>query len=133
VLAIAAFAAAVALGLLAVGPSVMKGLFGQSFSYGRVGLALIGLGMGMHLSCGALNQAALARDQARAAAGCWVAAAVAFVVWMLLPLVSEELLRTEIGYLGSTCLLVLMLGALYRRGSSAATAKRAVPQRTLES
>jgi O-antigen/teichoic acid export membrane protein len=128
VLAIAAFAAAVALGLLAVGPSVMKGLFGQSFSYGRVGLALIGLGMGMHLSCGALNQAALARDQARAAAGCWMAAAVAFVVWMLLPLVSEELLRTEIGYLGATGLLALMLGALYRRGAQPARSGPATAQ-----
>ena len=65
VLAIAAFAVAVALGLLAIGPPVMKALFGQNFEYGRVGLALIGLGMGMHLTSGALNQAALARNQAR--------------------------------------------------------------------
>jgi O-antigen/teichoic acid export membrane protein len=128
VLAIAAFAAAVALGLLAIGPPVMKALFGQSFSYGRVGLALIGLGMGMHLISGALNQAALARDQARAAAGCWVAAAVAFVIWMLLPLVSEELLRTEIGYLGAAGLLALMLGVLYRRGAQPARSGPATAQ-----
>ncbi len=126
VLAIAAFAAAVALGLLAVGPPAMKALFGQSFEYGRVGLALIGLGMGMHLASGALNQAALARNQARTAATCWIVAAVAFLAWMLTPLVSEELLRTEIGYLGATSLLALMLGVVYRRGTpapvSAATA-----------
>jgi O-antigen/teichoic acid export membrane protein len=119
VLAIAAFALAVALGLLAIGPPVMKALFGQSFAYGRVGLALIGLGMGMHLTAGALNQAALARNQARTAALCWIVAAVAFVAWMLLPLVSEELLRTEIGYLGATSLLAAMLGAVYRRGAPA--------------
>ena len=119
VLAIAAFAAAVAIGLLAIGPPVMKALFGQSFEYGRVGLALIGLGMGMHLTSGALNQAALARNQARTAAICWIAAAVVFVAWMLLPLVSEELLRTEIGYLGATSLLALMLGVVYRRGTPA--------------
>jgi O-antigen/teichoic acid export membrane protein len=119
VLAIAVFAVAVALGLLAIGPPVMKALFGQSFSYGRVGLALIGLGMGMHLASGALNQAALARNQARTAAVCWIVAAVAFVVWMLLPLVGEELLRTEIGYLGATSMLALMLGAVYRRGTPA--------------
>jgi len=119
VLAIAAFAGAVALGLLAIGPPVMKALFGQSFEYGRVGLALIGLGMGMHLTSGALNQAALARNQARTAAACWIAAAIAFVGWMLLPLVSEELLRAEIGYLGATSLLALMLAAVYRRGASA--------------
>jgi O-antigen/teichoic acid export membrane protein len=126
VLAIAAFAAAVALGLLAVGPPVMKALFGQSFAYGRVGLTLIGLGMGMHLASGALNQAALARNQARTAATCWIVAAVVFVVWMLTPLVGEELLRTEIGYLGATSLLALTLGVVYRRGTpahqSAATA-----------
>jgi O-antigen/teichoic acid export membrane protein len=119
VLAIAAFAVAVALGLLAIGPPAMKALFGQSFEYGRVGLALIGLGMGMHLTSGALNQAALARNEARRAATCWVVAAVAFVAWMLIPLVSEELLRTEIGYLGATSLLALMLGAVYRRGRPA--------------
>ncbi|HWX88278.1 MAG TPA: hypothetical protein VNX67_08890, partial [Solirubrobacteraceae bacterium] len=88
VVAIAGFALAVALGLLAIGPPVMKALFGQSFEYGRVGLALIGLGMGMHLASGALNQAALARNQARTAAICWIAAAIAFVAWMLTPLVS---------------------------------------------
>jgi O-antigen/teichoic acid export membrane protein len=120
VMAIAAFALAVALGLLAIGPPVMKALFGQSFEYGRVGLALIGLGMGMHLTSGALNQAALARNQARTAAGCWIVAAIVFVVWMLTPLVSEELLRTEIGYLGATSLLALMLGVVYRRGAPAA-------------
>ena len=68
VLAIAAFAAAVALGLLAIGPFVMGHLFGQHYTYGRFGLALIGVGMGLHLTSGALNQAALARDRARAAA-----------------------------------------------------------------
>ncbi|HEX4837538.1 MAG TPA: hypothetical protein VFV03_03305 [Solirubrobacteraceae bacterium] len=116
VLAIAAFAGFVALGLLAIGPPVMKALFGQSFYYDRFGLALIGLGMGMHLTSGALNQAALARDQAHAAAVCWLVAAVAFVAWMLLPLVGEELLRTEIGYLGAASLLALMLGFVYRHG-----------------
>jgi O-antigen/teichoic acid export membrane protein len=109
----------VALGLLAIGPPVMKALFGQSFEYGRAGLAMIGIGMGMHLASGALNQAALARNEARRAATCWIAAAVAFVAWMLTPLVSEELLRTEIGYLGATSLLALLLGAVYRRGAPA--------------
>jgi O-antigen/teichoic acid export membrane protein len=116
-LAIAAFAAAVALGLLAIGPFVMSHLFGQHYSYGRVGLALVGLGMGMHLASGTLNQAALARDQARAAATCWLTVAAIFVVWMLLPLVGNELLRTEIGYLGAASLLALLLGTVYRRGS----------------
>ena len=119
VLAIAAFSLAVALGLLAIGPQVMKALFGQSFAYNRFGLALIGLGMGMHLTSGALNQAALARDQAHRAAVCWIAAAAAFVAWMFVPLISEQLLRTEIGYFGAASLLALMLWMLYRRGGDA--------------
>jgi len=120
VLAIAAFAGAVALGLLAIGPPVMQHLFGQHHDYNRFGLALIGLGMGMHLTAGALNQAALARNQARTAAVCWLIAAAVFVVWMLLPIVGEELLRTEIGYLGAASLLALMLGVVYKRGAPAA-------------
>jgi O-antigen/teichoic acid export membrane protein len=112
--AIAAFAAAVALGLLAIGPFVMSHLFGQHYSYGRYGLALVGIGMGLHLVSGALNQAALARDRARVATACWGIAAAVFVVWMFVPAVEEQVLRTEIGYTGATALLVLMLGVLYR-------------------
>jgi O-antigen/teichoic acid export membrane protein len=117
VLAIAAFAAAVALGLLAIGPPVMRHLFGQHYAYGRVGLALIGLGMGFHLVSGALNQAALARNRARAATSCWLISAAAFVGWMVTPAVGDQLLRTEIGYVGATALLALTLTALYRRGN----------------
>jgi hypothetical protein len=73
--------------------------------------------MGLHLTSGALNQAALARDRARAAAGCWLCAAVVFLVWMLIAPVGEQLLRAEIGYAGATGLLALLLAALYRRGS----------------
>jgi O-antigen/teichoic acid export membrane protein len=121
VLAIVAFAAAVALGLLTIGPFVMAHLFGQHYTYGRFGLALVGLGMGLHLTSGALNQAALARNRARAAAGCWGLAAVLFLAWMLTSVVSEQVLRTEIGYAGATAVLALALGALYRRGTLTAT------------
>jgi O-antigen/teichoic acid export membrane protein len=118
VLAIAAFAGVVVVGLLLVGPFAMRHvLFGQHFIYGRVGLALIGVGMGLHLVSGALNQAALARDRAGAAATCWLTAAAAFVAWMFLPAVSNQLLRAEIGYAGATALLALLLAFLYRRGA----------------
>jgi len=121
--AIAAFAAAIALGLLLIGPFVMGHvLFGQHYVYGRVGLALIGLGMGMHLVSGTLNQAALARNRARAAALCWLTAALAFLAWMLTPAVSEQVLRAEIGYLGATTLLAVLLAVLYRRGQTAPAA-----------
>jgi O-antigen/teichoic acid export membrane protein len=118
VLAIAAFALAVALGLLAFGPPVMGHLFGQHFSYNRFGLAAIGLGMGFHLTAGAFNQAALARGQARAAAACWLAVAAAFVGWMFTHAISEQVIRAEVGYAGATAVLALALGLLYRRGSA---------------
>jgi O-antigen/teichoic acid export membrane protein len=129
ILAIAAFATAVALGLLVLGPFALRHVFfGQAFSYNRFGLALIGVGMGLHLTSGALNQAALARDRARAAAVCWVCAAGVFLVWMLSAPIGEQLLRAEIGYAGATALLALMLGALYRRGTSAGGLAAIQPQ-----
>jgi O-antigen/teichoic acid export membrane protein len=119
IMAIAAFAAAVALGLLLVGPFALQHVFfGQHYSYGRFGLALIGIGMGLHLASGALNQAALARDRARAAAVCWLFAAVVFVAWMLTPAVGDQLLRAEVGYAGATALLAASLAVLYRQGAS---------------
>ncbi|MFL5830826.1 MAG: lipopolysaccharide biosynthesis protein, partial [Solirubrobacteraceae bacterium] len=58
VLAIAGFAGVVAVGLLAVGPPVMTALLGdKGFHYGRLGLATVGVGMGLHLVAGTLNQA----------------------------------------------------------------------------
>jgi O-antigen/teichoic acid export membrane protein len=120
VIAITAFSGTVALGLLLIGPYALRHVFfGQDASYKGYGLALIGIGMGLHLISGALNQAALARDKARAAAACWMTAAVAFVVWMLLPTISDQLLRTEVGYAGATALLAALLAALYRRGTRA--------------
>ncbi|MGI8558055.1 MAG: hypothetical protein ACR2ND_07070 [Solirubrobacteraceae bacterium] len=116
-LAIAAFAGAVAAGLLAVGPFVMRHVFGQHFAYDRVGLALIAIGMGLHLSSGALNQAALARGRAGAAALAWLGAAALFVVWMLLPLIADQLLRVELGYSAAAAVLTGALWRVYRRGS----------------
>jgi O-antigen/teichoic acid export membrane protein len=118
VLAILAFAGAVALGLLLVGPFALRHVFfGQHYTYKGFGLALIGVGMGLHLCSGALNQAALARDRARAAAACWLLAAALFVAWMLSPAVSDQLLRAEIGYAGAAGLLACALTALYRQGN----------------
>jgi O-antigen/teichoic acid export membrane protein len=107
--AIAGFAGAVALGLLAIGPWAMDLLFGGDFDYARGGLALVALGMGCHLAAGTLNQAALARGREGASAAAWAAAAIAFVVWLVLPVVDDQVLRVEIGYLGATALLCALL------------------------
>jgi O-antigen/teichoic acid export membrane protein len=125
VAAIAGFAGAVALALVVLGPFAMDILFKDPFTYGRWGLALVALGMGCHLTAGTLNQAALARDRAGAAAACWLATAAAFVLFMVSPLVGDELVRAQVGYFGAAALLCALLGALYRAtSSSTATSPR---------
>ncbi len=123
VLAIGVFAIACALGLLAIGPFVLHHVFHtRGVEFSRVGLAVVAIGMGLHLSAGTLNQAALARGQAARAAALWLAAAAVFVAWMLIGAVPNQVLRTEIGYAGAAGLLALALTALYRRGSPTASA-----------
>jgi O-antigen/teichoic acid export membrane protein len=116
VLAIAGFALAIAVGLFAVGPPVVRTLFHIDQELARGGLALVGVGMGCHLMAGTLNQAALAREQAGAAAAAWLTSAALFVVFMLSPVVDDQLLRAETGYCGATALLCALLVVVYRRG-----------------
>ena len=114
---IAAFAGAVAIGLLAIGPVVMTALLGnKGFTYGRWGLGLVGLGMGLHLVAGTLNQAALARGRHRLAAIGWLTAAALFVVLMLTPAISSLVTRVEVSYFTGALVLCGLLSAVYRRG-----------------
>jgi O-antigen/teichoic acid export membrane protein len=113
--AIAAFAALVALALLAVGPFAMHVLFGdKGFDYGRFGLVAIGLGMGLYLCAATLNQAALARARAAQAAACWGVAAVVYVVWLLIPGWHDRVLQLEVGFLVGAATLCALLYGLYR-------------------
>jgi O-antigen/teichoic acid export membrane protein len=122
ILAITAFGLAVALGLLVVGPPVMTAVLGDKhFHYGRLGLALVGLGMGLHLVSGTLNQAALARGRAQLAAAAWLVAAVLFVAFVAAPTIHDEVLRVEVGYFGATAVLCTLLWAVYRRGPASRT------------
>ncbi len=117
ILAIAAFAGAVAIGLLAIGPFVMSALLGdKGFHYARWGLAIVGLGMGLHLTAGTLNQAALARGRATAAAVAWLVAAALFVLLVAEPTISDEVLRVEVGYFTGALVLCGLLWGVYRRG-----------------
>jgi O-antigen/teichoic acid export membrane protein len=116
-LAIAAFALSVAIGLFAVGPFALGVLFDVDYDYARGGLALLALGVGCHLAAGTLNQAALARGQAARAAAAWLTAAALFLGWMFLPVIDDELLRAEVGYLGAAALLCAALAVLYRRAT----------------
>src|SRR6185437_6964759 len=130
VLIIAAFGAAVALGLLAIGPPVMTALLGsKGYTYGRLGLAAVGLGMGLHLISGTLNQAALARGRAAAAATAWLISAGLFVAFVATGSGTQydEVTRVEVGYLGATAVLTLLLWLLYRRGPAETPTSPAAP------
>jgi O-antigen/teichoic acid export membrane protein len=113
--AIAAFAAAVALGLLAFGPWAMELFFGESEEYDRGGLVLIAVGMGLYLAAATLNQAALARGLTKQAAACWVGAALAFVGMLLAPGFDSPILQLEVAYVAGALLLCGLLYGLYRR------------------
>ena len=118
VLTIGAFALTIAAGLLVVGPPVVRALFDIGRDLDGGGLALVGLGMGFHLIAGTLNQAALARGRAPGAALAWLLSAALFIVWMLSPVIDDQLLRMEVGYCAASALLSLALAALYRRGGT---------------
>jgi O-antigen/teichoic acid export membrane protein len=113
--AICAFAAAVAVALLAVGPWAMDLLFGSEVDYDRLGLFLIAVGMGLYLAAATLNQAALARGETKQAAACWIASAAAFVVFLLIPGWDDRIAQVEIGYAGAAAVLCALLHGLYRR------------------
>ncbi|HEX2070316.1 MAG TPA: hypothetical protein VHF90_01550 [Thermoleophilaceae bacterium] len=115
--AIALFATAVALVMLAIGPWVMDLVFGGELAYDRLGLVLISLGMGLYLAAATLNQALLARARARAACVCWLAAAAAYVGFLLLPGFDDRVVQVEVGYAGAALVLCTLLYMLYRRSS----------------
>jgi O-antigen/teichoic acid export membrane protein len=119
ILVIAAFAGAVAIGLLAIGPAVMTAFLGdKGFPYGRVGLAVVGLGMGLHLTAGTLNQAALARGRNAQAAVAWLSAAALFIAVMLSGAISNQVTRVEVSYFTAALVLCGLLTAIYRRDAA---------------
>ena len=113
--AIAGFAGVVALVMLAAGPQVMELLFGGDFDYERGGLVLVAIGMGLYLSAATLNQALLAHARAPQSAACWVAAAAAFVLFLVLVEFDDRVLQVEVAFIGAAGLLGGSLYALYSR------------------
>jgi O-antigen/teichoic acid export membrane protein len=116
IIGVAGLTVLVAAGLLLVGPFVMSHLFGQHYNYGRLGLAAVGLGMGLHLAAGTLNQAALARGQAKTSSMVWLLCAALFLAWTVVPVVNDPLTRVEVGYAGATAILAAGLFIVYRAG-----------------
>ena len=113
--AIAAFAACVGLVMLVAGPLVMDLLFGGDFDYGRGGLVLVSIGVGLYLAAATLNQALLAQGRAPLAASCWVTAAAGFVLFLLLADWGDPVLQVEVAFAGAAACLCGALYAAYRR------------------
>jgi O-antigen/teichoic acid export membrane protein len=113
--AIAVFAVCAALVLAAAGPLLMDLVFGGDFDYGRLGLVLVAVGMGLYLCAATLNQALLAHGQAAQAAASWAATASGFVLFLLLAEFDDRVLQVEIGFLGAAAVLSAALYGLYRR------------------
>lgn len=116
--AIAAFSAAVALVMLAFGPSLMDLFFGDHFNYERGGLAIVAVGMGLYLAAATLNQAALAQERAKQAAACWTLAAAGFVTFLLAADWDDRVEQVEVGYTGAALVLCVLLFNLYRRAEA---------------
>jgi O-antigen/teichoic acid export membrane protein len=115
ILAIAGFAGLVGAAMAIAGPELMQIAFGDKFEYDRSDLLIVTAGMGLYLCAATLNQAALAKGQVRQAAVCWIACAIVFLVWNVVPIVEDEFTRVEVGYLGAAALLCAALYVLYRR------------------
>ena len=113
--AVGVFSLGVAATMLAAGPALMDLFFGGDFDYGRGGLALVALGMGLYLGAATLNQAALARERAKQAAGCWLAAAGGFVAFLLLSEWDDRVEQVEIAFTAAAFALFTLLYGLYRR------------------
>jgi O-antigen/teichoic acid export membrane protein len=111
---VAGLAALVTLAVLAAGPELMEIAFGDKFEYDREALVIVAVGMGFYLSAATLNQAALAQGQARRAALCWAACAVAFIVWNLTSPM-DVFRQVEVGFAGSAIALCALLFLVYRR------------------
>ena len=116
ILVIAAFSGLMALAMLAAGPWIMSVLFANTGgAYDRMGLTVVAVGMGFHLTAGTLNQAALARGHAKSAAFAWLFSAAIFIGWCAASVIEDPVHRAEIGYAGAAGLLAVILAFVYRR------------------
>jgi len=107
---------AVAFAFMALaGPKAMQIAFGDKFTYDRLGLLLVTVGMGLYLASVTLNQACVAQGQVRRAAARWITCAGVFIAWNFVPLVANEQRRVEIGFLLAAGVLFTLLYWVYRR------------------
>jgi O-antigen/teichoic acid export membrane protein len=116
--ALLAFGGVLTLGAVAVGPEVMRLLFGDGFVVERADLAMLCSGVGIYLIGATLSQAALARGLTVRAALVWSASASAFIgVQLVLP--GTPLHRVSIAFVLAAVVLAGLLAALVVRGRRA--------------
>jgi O-antigen/teichoic acid export membrane protein len=118
VLALVAFAAAMTLGAVALGPEVMHGMYGADFDATRGDLAFLSIGAGGYLIAATLSQAALARGEAVSTAAVWLASAAVFVAVELV-LGGVALHRVSIAFALAAVGNAAVFWALSVRGRSA--------------
>jgi O-antigen/teichoic acid export membrane protein len=114
---ILAFTGLTAIVVLVAGPQLMQLAFSDKFSYARPDLLLVTAGMGFYLAAVTFNQAALAQGQARRASIRWIACAVFFIVWTVLPMIQNVNHRVEIGFTLTALILMSSLYYIYQRPS----------------
>ena len=93
----------------------MQLAFSDKFTYYRSDLLIVTAGMGLYLAAVTVNQACLAQGQARRAGIRWISCAVFFIVWTLLPVISNGSLRVEVGFTLTALILLGSLFLIYRR------------------
>ena len=113
-LGIFAFTAVSAVVMAAIGPQLMQLAFSDKFTYDRAGLLIVTAGMGLYLLSVTINQACLAQGQARRASIRWISCAAFFIIWTLLPFISDGNLRVEIGFSLTALILLASLFVIYR-------------------
>ena len=113
--AVAGFAGAVSIVMLAAGPTLMGIVFGGDYEYERGGLVLVSVAMGLYLSAATLNQALLAQGRARQACAVWVGSATGFVAFLLVSPIDDPVLSVEVALIGAAACLCTLLYTLYRR------------------
>lgn len=107
---------AVSFAVMAVaGPKLMQIAFSAKFTYDRVGLLLVVIGMGLYLAAVTVNQACLAQGQARRSSIRWISCAVFFIVWTIVPFIDDGNLRVELGFALTAFLLLSLLTFIYFR------------------
>jgi len=110
---VAAFTAVVALVLAVAGPELMQLAWSDKFTYPREDLLIVTVGMGLYLASVSINAAVLAQGQVRRSSIRWIACAILFVLWNLVPIVDDVFLRTETGFTAAAALLCFLLHRLY--------------------